>query len=220
MSASALKQRNRLEPLATVVTWVFWFAVLATGLRVILALFGQHPWLVLGGPAGTPPAVCLETAPPLLQHAGSGLSHAGLSPGVRATWNAADVCTAHPTTGQALAFTVTLLPIDLLRLGTLYLAMRLARAAARDGVYTVQAARLVLVLGWCLLAGELIATFAAGFARVNLLGQLVTWHVDWAHWPASWGVSWPVVWIGLGLVIFARVMRVSAGMRADLEGTV
>jgi hypothetical protein len=33
-------------------------------------------------------------------------------------------------------------------------------------------------------------------------------------------VSWPVFWFGLGLIIFARVMRVSAGMRADLEGTV
>jgi hypothetical protein len=220
MSASTPNQRNRLQPLATVVTWVFWFAVLATGLRVILALFGQHPWFVFGGPAGTPPAVCLETAPPLLQHAGSGLIHSGLSPGVRATWNAASVCAAHPTVRQALAFTVTLLPVDLLRLGTLYLAMRLARAAARDGVYTAQAARLVLILGWWLLAGELVATLAEGFARVNLLGQLVTWHVNWAHWPASWGVSWPVAWFGLGLVIFARVMRISAGMRADLEGTV
>jgi hypothetical protein len=220
MSASTLKQRSRLQPLATVVTWVFWFAVLATGLRVILALLGQHPWFVLGGPAGTPPAVCLETAPPLLQHAGSGLIHSGLSPGVRATWNAASVCTAHPTAGQALAFTITLLPIDLLRLGTLYLAMRLARAAARDGVYTTRAARLVLILGWWLLAGELVATLAEGLARVNLLGQLVTWNVNWAHQPASWGVSWPVAWFGLGLIIFARVMRISAGMRADLEGTV
>jgi len=223
VSAPALKPvkpRNRLQPLATLVTWVFWFAVLATGIRVILALLGQHPWFVLGGPVGTPPAVCLEIAPPLLPHAGSGLSQSGLSPGVRATWNAASVCTAHPTARQALAFTVTLLPTDLLRLGTLYLAMRLARAAARDGVYTAQAARLVLILGWWLLAGELVAIFAEGFARVNLLGQLVTWHVDWAHWPASWGVSWPAAWFGLGLIIFARVMRVSAGMRADLEGTV
>jgi len=65
--------------------------------------------------------------------------------------------------------------------------MRLARAAARDGVFTIQAARLVLILGWWLLAGELVATFAEGFARVNLLGQLVTWHVDWVHLPASWG---------------------------------
>jgi hypothetical protein len=222
MSASTIKPvrpRNRLGTLATAVTWVFWFAVLATGLRVILALLGQHPWLVFGGPS-VPPAVCLETAPPLLQHVGSGLIHSGLSPGVLATWNAASVCTAHPTAGQALAFTLTLLPIDLLRLGTLYLAMRLARAAARDGVFTVQAARLVLILGWWLLAGELAATFAAGFARVNLLGQLVTWNVNWVHWPASWGVSWPVVWFGLGLVIFARIMRTSAGMRADLEGTV
>jgi len=220
MSASTLKQRSRLQPLATAVTWVFWFAVPATGLRVILALLGQHPWFVLGGPAGTPPAVCLETAPPLLQHAGSGLIHSGLSPGVRATWNAASVCTAHPTVRQALAFTITLLPIDLLRLGTLYLAMRLARAAARDGVYTTRAARLVLILGWWLLAGELVATLAEGLARVNLLGQLVTWTVNWAHQPASWGVSWPVAWFGLGLIIFARVMRISAGMRADLEGTV
>ena len=220
MSASTLRQRNGLQPLATAITWVFWLAVLATGLRVILALFGQHPWFVFGGPAGTPPAVCLETAPPLLRHAGSGLSQAGLSPGVHATWNAANICTAHPTAGQAFAFAVTLLPIDLLRLGALYLAMRLARGAARDGAYTAQAARLVLALGWWLLAGELVATLAEGFARVNLLGRLVTWNVDWVHQPASWGVSWPVAWFGLGLIIFARVMRISAGMRADLEGTV
>src|SRR6202035_5162705 len=119
MSAATLKPlkpRNRLAALATLVTWVFWFAVIATGLRVILALFGQHPWFVFGG-AGVPPAVCLETAPPLLQHAGSGLIHSGLAPGVQATWNAASVCTAHPTPGQALAFPFTLPPVDLLRLG-------------------------------------------------------------------------------------------------------
>ena len=139
---------------------------------------------------------------------------------MRATWNTASVCAAHPTAGQALAFAVTLLPLDLLRLGALYLAMRLARTAARDGVYTAQAARLLLILGWWLLAGGLVATVAEAFARLNLLGQLVTWHVDWGQWPVAWSVSWPVVWIGLGLIIFARVMRIGAGMRADLEGTV
>jgi hypothetical protein len=130
------------------------------------------------------------------------------------------VCAAHPTVRQALAAAVTLLPADLLRLGALYLAMRLARAAARDGVYTAQAARLLLILGWWLLAGELVATAIEAFARMNLLGQLVTWNVDWGQWPVAWTVSWPVVWIGLGLIIFARVMRIGAGMRADLEGTV
>ena len=102
--------------------------------------------------------------------------------------------------------------------GTVY--TRVNRIAASDGVYTAQFARLLLILGWWLLAGELAATVAEGFARMNLLGQLVTWPVDWARWPASWSVSWPVVWFGLGLVIFARVMRIGAGMRADLEGTV
>jgi len=98
--------------------------------------------------------------------------------------------------------------------------MRLARAAARDGVYTVGFARLLLTLGWWLLAGGLVATMAEALARVDLLSRLVAWHVDWGQWPAAWSVSWPVVWIGLGLIIFARILRISAGMRADLEGTI
>jgi hypothetical protein len=223
MAAPALKPvkpRNRLQLLATVVTWVFWFAVVATGFRIIEALFGQGHSIGVGGPAYTTENICVSTAAPLLPHGGSGLSHwPGLSPGVRATWTAADVCTAHPTGGQALAYTLTLLPIDLLRLGALCLAMRLARTAARDGLYTAQAARLVLILGWWLLAGGLVAPVAEAFARLNLLGQLTAWHLSWAHWPSSWG-SGPVVFIGLGLIIFARFMRVSADMRADLEGTV
>jgi hypothetical protein len=205
-----------------VVTWAFWGAFAATAARVILALFGQGPWFGahIGGPSPSHPGVCLNTAQALLQHTGSGLSQAGLSSGVRATLNSANVCAAHPTGWQALAFAVTLLPIDLLRLGALYLVMRLARTAARDGVYTAQAARLLLNLGWWLLAGGLVATVTEAFARMNLLGELVTWNVDWGQWPVAWSVSWPVAWIGLGLITFARVMRTGAGMRADLEGTV
>jgi hypothetical protein len=225
MSASTLTPltpRNRLEPLATVVTWVFRLAVVATALRVILALLGRGPLFGahIGGPSPSLPGVCLNAAQALLPHTGSGLSYSGLSPGVRATLNAANLCAAHPTARQALAFTVTLLPIDLLRLGALYLAARLARAAARDGVYTTQAARLLLILGWWLLAGGLAATVTEAFARLNLLSQLATWNVDWGQWPVAWSVDWPVVWIGLGLITFARVMRTGAGMRADLEGTV
>jgi hypothetical protein len=66
----------------------------------------------------------------------------------------------------------------------------------------------------------LVATVAEAFARVHLLAQLVTWHVDWGQWAAAWSWSPPVALFGLGLIIFARIMRVSAGMRADLEGTV
>jgi len=220
MSAPTLKPRNRLQPLATAVTWVFWLAVAVAALQVILAL-SRSGTLLTPVPNSQPGAlVCLNAEQQLLQHAGSGLSHPGLSPGVRATWNSASLCTAHPTAGQALAFAVTLLPLGLLRLGALYLAMQLARTAARDGVYTARFARLLLILGWWLLAGGLVATVAEAFARMNLLGQLVTWHVDWGRWSAAWSVSWPVFWFGLGLVIFARVMRIGAEMRADLEGTV
>jgi hypothetical protein len=242
MSAPALnppKPRSRLgrlvtlPRLATAVTWVFWLAVLITAVQVLEALtragnlfdsvpnslpgFGIGPLSTRTGPE---PLVWAYIAPPLLQHAGSTLIHSGLAPGVQAAWNGAVLGTAHPTAGQGLAFALTLLPPGLLRVGTLYLVMRLARTAARDGVYTAQAARLVLCLGWWLLAGGLVATVAEAFAQLNLVGLLVTWPVDWVHWPQSWGWSWPVEWFGLGLIIFARVMRVSAGMRADLEGTV
>jgi hypothetical protein len=227
MSSFALRPRNRaprsrLEPLATAVTCVFWVAVLATATTVIRTLTGQGPLfgVHIGGPSPTLAGVCLNTAQVLLQHAGSGLSRSGLSPGVGATWNAANVCAAHPTGRQAVAATLTALPVDLLRLGALYFAMRLARVAARDGVYTARAARLLLVLGWWLLAGGLVATVAEAFARLNLLSELVTWHVDWGQWPVAWSVSWPVAWIGLGLITLARVMRIGADMRADLEGTV
>ena len=222
MSAPSLKPRNPLELLASVVTWVFWLAVLATATTVIRdltgqgLLFGAH----IGGPSPSLTGACLTAPQALLQHAGSVLGHSGLSPGVRADWNTAIVCAAHPNARQALADTITALPVDLLRLGALYLAMRLARAAARDGVYTAEAARLLLILGWWLLAGGLVATVTEAFARMDLLSQLVTWNVDWGQWPVAWSVSWPVVWIGLGLIIFARVMRIGVGMRADLEGTV
>jgi hypothetical protein len=234
MSAPSLKPLKPLKPrsrlgrlvtldrLATAVTWVFWLFTVATALQTIVAVTRTGTLFapVLTSQPGQPLRVWLTTAPPLLQHAGNVLIHSGLAPGVQATWNGAILGVDHPTAGQALAFTLTLLPQGLLRVGTLYLAMRLARTAARDGIYTAQAARLVLSLGWWLLAGALVACVAEGFARLNLLGKLVTWPIDWVHWPPSWGVSWPVVWFGLGLIIFARIMRVSAGMRADLEGTV
>jgi hypothetical protein len=221
-----LRPRTRLQRLATLgglataVAWVFWLAVVVTAVQLLLALTRSGA-LLTPVPSSQPGSlVCLSTVPALLQQAGSGLSHPGLAPGVHATWGTASLCTSHPTVGQALAFAVTLLPVDLLALGALYLVMRLARTAARDGVYTPKAARLVLFLGWWLLAGGLAATLAEAFARVNLLSALVTWRVDWGQWPSAWSVSWPVFWFGLGLIIFARIMRVSAGMRADLDGTV
>jgi hypothetical protein len=48
--------------------------------------------------------------------------------------------------------------------------------------------------------------------RLATIATVLTW--------VFWSVSWPVFWFGLGLIIFARVMRIGAGMRADLEGTV
>ena len=68
--------------------------------------------------------------------------------------------------------------------------------------------------------GGRLPGLAGAYARLNLLSLLVTWHIDWLHLPASWAGWGTVEFFGLGLIIFARIMRVSAGMHADLEGTV
>ncbi len=222
MPTATLKPRKRLQPLATVMTWVFWIAVLSSVTTVMRTLTGQGPLFGahIGGPSPALRGICLSAAQALLPHTASALGQSGLSLGVRAAWDSASVCAAHPSFGQSLAAAIAVLPVDLFRLGALYLAMRLARVAVRDGVYSDQAARLLAVVGWWLLAGGLVATLAEAFARLNLLGQLVTWPVDWGQWSVAWSVSWPVAWTGLGLIVFARVMRVGVVMRADLEGTV
>jgi hypothetical protein len=229
MSVSTLKPFNpltrlqrlfTLERVASTASTLFWLSAIVTVLQLVLAVT-RSGFLLTPVPSSQPGArVCLSTVPALLQQAGSALGHPGLAPGVRATWGTASLCTVHPTVGQALTFTATLLPNDLLAVGALYLVMRLTRTAADDGVYTPRAARLVLILGWWLLVGALAATAAEALADVALLGQLIAGPVDWGQWTAAWSVSWPVFWFGLGLIIFARIMGVSAGMRADLEGTV
>jgi hypothetical protein len=221
MSTTAVKPKNPLEPLATLVSWAWAVAFLGTVARVIFAVLGKGPRFGWGGGGPTTFAgVCLNAKDGLLQHTGGGLSRSGMVSGVRINWSTASVCAAHPSVGESLAAALTQLPTALLFLGAFFLAERLTRSAARDGVYTVRIARLMLILGWWLLAGEVAATIVEAFARMSLLGGLVTWSVDWAQWFVAWYPSWSVVLVGLGLITFARVMRVGVCMREDLEGTV
>ena len=82
MSAPTLKPvkpRNRLQTLATVLTWVLWLAVAVTALQLIPAVTRSGA-LFISAPNSQPNAlVCLNAAQQLLQHAGIGLSHPGLS---------------------------------------------------------------------------------------------------------------------------------------------
>jgi hypothetical protein len=223
MSSTTVKPKNPLEPLATVVSVAFRFAVLLAAVKVIYALLGDGPlfgWGSGGGPSGSLVGVCLSAKNELLQHTSGTLSHSGMVSGVSASMDTASVCVAHPTVSQSVAAALTQLPTAVLFLGAFYLAQRLTRSAARDGVYTTHIARLMLILGWWLLAGEVAATVVEAFARMSLLGGLVTWKVDWSQWTVAWYPSLPVVLIGLSLITFARIMRLGVGMREDLEGTV
>lgn len=218
MSGTVVKQRNPLQPVATAVTIAFRLSVLFAALRVIFALFGTGPRFGWGG--DNVGGVCMQVPRDLLQHTSGVVSRAGMAAGVSGSWTLGHLCASHATVLESLVAAFTQLPSAVVYLGAFYLAQRLTRVAVRDGIYTSTIARLMQILGWWLLAGELLASLVEAFAQIGLLSWLVTWRVDWGQWFVGWTISWPVIFIGLALITFARITRLGVVMREDLEGTV
>ena len=124
-----------------------------------------------------------------------------------------------PDVGQRLWYTLTLLPSALLFGGALLLAYRLIRGAERDGIFTVATAARLRTLGWFLLIGGLAKMVVETVATNRLLTTMVVSEVGWMR-PGFWSIPWTVLVTAAGLLTFARIMRIGAEMRKDLEGTV
>ena len=229
MSVSTVSHSGRAPDCSGSPPWAGWpppppgcsgVAVVITAVQLLLALTRSGA-LLTPVPSSQPGSlVCLSTPPALLRQVGSELTAPALAQGVHATWGTASLCTAlrAPRAGPRLrhhaparwpAHPRRALPGDAAspdrrprwRLHPqgrpagadprLVAAGRRPRGDRSPGVRPREPPQ------------------RAGH-RSRRLGA----------WPAAWSVSWPVFWFGLGLIIFARIMRVSAGMRADLEGTV
>jgi hypothetical protein len=112
-----------------------------------------------------------------------------------------------------------MLPGTVLFIGALLLIYRLIRGAERDGIYTAATAGRLRALGWFLLIGALVKMVVEMLAANRLLATMVTTQVGWTE-PFRWETPWTVLLTAVGLLSFARIMRLGVEMRDDLQGTV
>jgi hypothetical protein len=125
----------------------------------------------------------------------------------------------HADAGQRFWFTLTLLPGSVLFVGALLLAYRLIRSAQRDGIHTSNTAHRLRVLGWFLLAGSAVRAVVEMVAANRLLATMVTNPVGWIG-PIPSDFPWAVGLTAIGVLTFARIIRIGAEMRDELASTV
>jgi hypothetical protein len=129
------------------------------------------------------------------------------------------VCLSGPTNWERALYLVDIaLPMASYALVFLLL-MRLLERGTAEGVHTVGTADRLRRLGWFTLVAVPVATLGAAAARLWLLTAVLP-DVDLTSLITEWDVPWWAVVTGVGLLALGKIMRTSAEMRADLEGTV
>jgi hypothetical protein len=207
------KARNPLEPMTTVVSVLLGLMGVAVVAGVVLAIAGIGSLWGFG-------KLAVYVDAPFFPDLGS--SYQGLSilqDGVEANASGTRFRVAHPDLEQRVWYTLTTLPGGVLFIGALLLVYRLLRGAERDGIYTAATAGRLQALGWFLLIGAAVGMVVEVVAATRLLATMVTYDVGWKG-PFLWQVPWAVLLTAAGLLSFARIMRIGAEMRDELQATV
>jgi hypothetical protein len=142
-----------------------------------------------------------------------------LKPGVTAAAQGVTVCTPNPSLSQHLLTTLAQAPNYLLFIAVLLTIWLLIRDAKRNGLYTARMAQQLRWLGWLLGLGSLTVMVIQGEANSYLAASMVhttspLTNVDY------WQVPTVTLLTALGVLSFARIMRIGTTMREDLDGTV
>lgn len=210
------KVRDPLEPAATSVYTLLSLLAVVMSLSVVGTLFGSGSVFGIGSDY-----VCVDVRSgtvPVPQSGGSVVD--GVRDGVTSSVRTAGMCLGSPTTGQRLLETLTQLPTFLALIGALLLALWLIRSAGREGIFTGQTASRIRVLGWFVLIGELAATLVEALARMWLASSMLRTPLRPMDWLSDWDLPVLALFLGAVLISMARIMRISARMHEDLEGTV
>jgi hypothetical protein len=129
-------------------------------------------------------------------------------------------CLVNPTAGDRALGVLDRIPSWFAYAVVFYLLLRLLERAAAEGVHTIGTADRVRRFGWFTLVALPTVTLIEAFVRTLLLKHAVTFEVSMLEFPHDWSVPWWAVVTGLGMLSLAKIMRSSADMRLDLEGTV
>jgi hypothetical protein len=137
--------------------------------------------------------------------------------------NPLSVCVLDATGGQRALAYLGSAPQALLKLAIFVLVAWLLLVARRKGPFAPRVHRMLVVLGWLVIAGSAVATVAHEVAGAYFLASAVTVPVPVkddvisALYDAVLGA--PLL-VGCALLTLARIMRAGSLMRDDLEGTV
>jgi len=184
---------------------------------VLSALQHQQPWA--GGP------VCVSQDPLSLPwkngHIPAMPTIHGLARGVQATDFTVTFCANSPDQSLSLAGQLAIWPTTILWLVLLLRLRGLLKAASRPGgLYSPVTAARLRALGWIMTAGAIGVAVLESAANIIIAGRLIPgfggFGLDYGH------LTFPFssFFLGLTLLTIARVMRLGAAMREELDVTV
>ncbi|MEU3047346.1 hypothetical protein ABZ705_12650 [Streptomyces sp. NPDC006984] len=207
------EDRKLLEPLSTVVSG-------ALRLLIALVLAGCVLSLVNGSvPLWGATDACVTADWTSSSHTAGGAEF-GVRDGVQVS-EIPRYCAQDPSAWQRTLGVLTEIPSLVLLIGGLHLLDRLLRSAARDGVHTLRTAAGLRMLAIWLVAGSLAAALAQAVAASALLSTLTTHGALSADGILhTFDPPYLSLLTGLGLLTFARITRVGAAMREDLESVI
>lgn len=130
-----------------------------------------------------------------------------------------DLCATEPSVHLRLTVALTRLPSAVLFLGVLVFMHRFLRGAKSEGVYGRPAARRLRFLGWYLIIGGL-AVETTQLLALGVAVDLQQVQGSWWNAKSYWETPVTLLLVGVGLLTFARIMRIGTRMSEDLEGTV
>jgi hypothetical protein len=207
----ATKTRNPLEPMASVVSALFIYGAGGLVVGLLAAAFGRGSVLGIGESS-----ISLDVT-----HVRGSADRMpwSLEPGVSANALGYRLFDATPDLEQRIWYVLIQLSGGLLFVGALTLAYLLLRGAERNGIFTPLAVNRLRTLGWFLLVGSLVDALVTTVASNRLLGTLTVDHQGWLT-PVIIYPQWVLLVTGAGLLSLARIVRIGAVMRDELQGTV
>jgi hypothetical protein len=227
--ADSVTDRRRLvQPLGGIVLFVGVLALVAllfAGLGTVTGS-GMQVQLPLSYPAGGWQSVCADASINGMSFNGNGQTLVGAhgTTSVSGPSNPMSVCVIYATGSQRALAYLGSAPPTVLKLAIFALVAWLLLVARRKGPFAPRVHRMLVVLGWLVIAGSAVATFAHEVAGAYFLASAVNVPVPVkadvisAVYDAVLGSS--SLLVGCALLTLARIMRAGSLMRDDLEGTV
>jgi hypothetical protein len=202
--------RNPLEPIATTVGCA---TTLLMALLLLSLLVHQASW-------GNGPVCTLVSHNDATIFDGP-VSVPGLAAGSHASLGTVSICANSPASALRLAGLLAAWPCTLLWLAFLLRLRGLLKAASLPGALSSAAtAGRLRALGWLLTGGGIAAGIIESAANITILTSLV--HYPGLGWfePGQINFSFITLILGLTLITIARVMRLGAMMREELDATI